>query len=124
MKTLMLEFSYISQKSKSKLVRPLFHYDVDKQKMERFDGGSLSYTWNWKTKRLEPKAVDVGVCRTHGGLDKDRIKEWVKRNMLIFDFEVNHELSTTQGIAIDINDDIQEEVEDSLGREGIRYSEI
>ena len=44
--------------------------------------------------------------------------------MYEFDIDINQELSTTQGIAVDVKNDTQEEVEDSLDRSSIRHSEI
>lgn len=118
MKTLLLEYSNKTITLPISIKREFLWYNVQEKRMDKFVGGKLVFDG------FTPRTIDHSENFQHRVPNAPDIRKWISEIGSRFGVEINEEETGGLGIAIDIDDSVEAQVEYSLNRYGIRYSEI
>jgi len=122
MKTIYLEVETKSVRVEKDYKRDFLWFDAENKKLKKFNGGSLQFDFDLKTKKLVPRIEDVKNVFYEQQNNANRIRSWIKANETILDIELNERESGAGIIAVDVSDGQELFVKSMLDRLNIRYT--
>lgn len=119
MQTLLLQIEKRRVKKAQKVESTHFWYNPETESMEAHRCGKLSFVFDIQTARLKPKPEDVYINVYEEVSNKSDIEKWIQSHN---DYVViNSDSSSMNQIAINIDDEDVNFIQQSLNFAGIRY---
>lgn len=150
MKTFYLEIESLQARTNKPFVKEMLWYDIKEKQMKKFVGSQIKFKFdldkmsmvqyveneelstnqvrfNFETGKIEkvykqakPLLMNEACYETIS--NKSKIIKWILANQSQFDFEINNEETRSNIIAIDVEDSMIKNVEDSIEENGFRYT--